>query len=83
MAERVRLEPRGLSKESAARYCGLSASAFADWRRRGLLPGPIPGTHRWDRLAIDDALDRLSRRGAKSQPSAYEEWKAMQDADER
>jgi hypothetical protein len=24
------------------------------------MPGPIPGTHKWDRKAIDASLDRLS-----------------------
>ena len=33
---------------------------FHGWIRRGILPGPIPGTHKWDRKAIDRALDRAS-----------------------
>ncbi|WP_245517461.1 MULTISPECIES: hypothetical protein [Methylobacteriaceae] len=28
--------------------------------RKGIVPGPIAGTHRWDRRAIDRALDRRS-----------------------
>lgn len=53
------IEPRGLSREDAARYAGCrTLSAFNDRIRRGLLPGPIPGTHTWDRRAIDAALDR-------------------------
>jgi hypothetical protein len=55
------IEPRGSSKEQAAAYAGCETlSAFNNWIRRGIMPGPIPGTHRWDRKAIDAALDRLS-----------------------
>ena len=53
--------PRGLSRKDAAAYSGCDTlSAFNDWIRRGILPGPIPGTHRWDRKAIDWALDKAS-----------------------
>ena len=45
------LQPRGLTREQAAVYCGCSTpGAFDRWVRDGLVPGPIPGTHRWDRL---------------------------------
>lgn len=53
------LLPRGLTREQAAEYCGCdSLAAFDDWQRRGIVPRPIPGTQRWDRKAIDRALDR-------------------------
>jgi hypothetical protein len=74
---------RGMSKEQAAAYAGCETlSAFNDWIRRGIMPGPIPGTHKWDRKAIDVALDRLSGLDSKMQPqrSPYDEWKASQDA---
>jgi hypothetical protein len=55
------LTPRGLSRGEAAAYAGCeSLSTFHDWVRRGILPRPIPGTHTWDRKAIDNALDRAS-----------------------
>src|SRR5205085_2820673 len=66
--------------------CGLagcgSLSAFNDWVRRGIMPRPIPGTRKWDRKAIDAALDRISGLGSKigSQLSPYDEWKASQNA---
>lgn len=73
--------PRGLSKESAASYAGCeSLSTFNDWIRRGIMPGPIPGTHKWDRKAIDAALDRLSGLEPTIAPSAFDQWKAGQDA---
>jgi hypothetical protein len=76
---------RGLSKQEAADYCGCETlSAFNDWVRRGIMPGPIPGTHKWDRNAIDAALDRLSGLQTTIAPakSAYDEWKAAQNARE-
>lgn len=71
-------DPRGLSKADAASYCGCdSLSAFDDWIRRGIVPGPIPGTHKWDRKAIDRALDKLSGIVPQSDTAAaYDEWKA-------
>src|ERR1700693_5532377 len=62
----ISLPPRGLSREEAAAYAGCeSLSTFSDWIRRGIMPDPIPGTHKWDRKAIDAALDRPIR------PSVY------------
>lgn len=75
------IEPRVLSKNAAAAYAGCeSMSAFNDWVRRGILPGPIPGTTRWDRRAIDAALDRASGIIAPSdQISPYKRWKAERE----
>lgn len=57
----MEIQPRGISREQAARYAGCrTVSAFADQIRRGIMPGPIPGTHTWDRRAIDAALDRAA-----------------------
>lgn len=64
---------RGLSKSEAADYLSLSLSAFDLWISEGRIPGPIPGTRRWDRKAIDLALDRLSR---IKQDNAYDRSKA-------
>ena len=77
------IEPRGMSKEQAAAYAGCETlSAFNDWIRRGILPGPIPGTYKWDRKAIDAALDQLSGLQPTMQPrlSPYDAWKASQNA---
>lgn len=77
------IEPRLLSREDAASYCGLSPDGFDDWRRRGLIPGPINGTRRWDRKALDLAIDKAS--GIKAEPgeprglSALEEWRRERD----
>lgn len=77
------MNARLLTGAEAAAYCRLTPSGFADWRRRKLLPGPIPGTRRWDRVALDEALDSFSKRPIKSdvpQKSAYERWKESRNA---
>lgn len=58
--EAVALEPRCLTIADAAAYCGLTPGGFRQWVSIGRLPPSLPGTHRWDRKAIDFALDRLS-----------------------
>jgi hypothetical protein len=68
--------PRGMTREQAATYCGCeSMAAFSNWVRRGIVPGP-PGTHRWDRRAIDAALDRASGLENRLQQSPLEAWRA-------
>lgn len=74
--------PRGLSIDAAAAYTGCrTASAFRAWVRKGMMPKPIPGTHVYDRKAIDLALDRMSRLSRTvSEQSPYEEWKKREGA---
>ncbi|KMO28560.1 helix-turn-helix transcriptional regulator [Methylobacterium aquaticum] len=71
--------PRGLTREQAAEYCGCSVEAFDDWVRRGYVPAAMPGTRRWDRKAIDRALDRRSGL-VEAAGQSWEEW-AAQHAD--
>jgi len=52
---------RLLSKDEARAYLGdISDSTFYRWIEEGRIPPAIKGTQRWDRRAIDRALDRLS-----------------------
>jgi excisionase family DNA binding protein len=44
----------------AAAYLGISPATFTKWVANGTLPKPIPNTRRWDRKAIDLALDKTS-----------------------
>jgi hypothetical protein len=69
--------PRGLTVKAAADYAGCrTVSAFRDWVRKGIMPRPLPGTHRYDRKAIDVALDRMSGLSAtKTELSEYAAWK--------
>ena len=72
----IGMVPRGLTRVQAAVYCGCETpTAFSDWVRRGIVPGPMTGTNRWDRRAIDRALDRRSGLGAEV-ASSFEEWAA-------
>ena len=76
------LEPRGLSREVGAAYCGLTPEGFDQWVKRGILPGPIPGTQRWDRKAIDLALDRASGLQLPQDDltrSPYDQWKKRRE----
>lgn len=59
-ADRRIREPRCISINEAAAYCGLTPGGFRAWVARGTLPPALPGTRRWDRHAIDAALDRIS-----------------------
>jgi hypothetical protein len=76
------VQPRGMTKTDAAAYCGCgSLAAFDDWVRRGIVPGPIPGTHRWDRKAIDMKLDLASGLETTIAPAtALEKWRAKKNA---
>jgi hypothetical protein len=70
-------QPRGMTRDEAAAYCGCETVAtFSDWVRRGIVPRALPGTHRWDRKAIDAALDRASSLESKLQQSPLEVWRA-------
>ena len=60
MGQAATLAPRLLTRHQAAERCGLTESGFSTWVVRKLVPGPLPGTKRWDIKALDLALDRLS-----------------------
>ncbi len=51
--------PRGLSREQAAAYTGVSPNTFVAEVKRGVWPKPEARGHRriWDRLAMDRAWD--------------------------
>ncbi len=75
------IQPRGLTREDAAAYCGLSPEGFDAWVKRGIIPGPIPGTQRWDRKAIDLALDRASGIQCSSDTAAspFKAWRSNRE----
>jgi len=54
------IAPRLCLKAEAAVYCCIKISTFDHWVKKGILPGPVSGTSRWDFKAIDNALDNIS-----------------------
>ena len=75
-------ERRCFTREQAADYCGLSPEGFAAWQRQGIVPGPIPGTKRWDRKALDAALDKASglREAVTAPEDPWDAWERERDA---
>lgn len=75
---RVRLQ----SKEGICAYLGhISAATYDAWHSKGIVPGPVAGTNRYDIKHHDKALDR--RAGLDTAPAALpsalsplEEWEA-------
>jgi len=64
--------PRGLSREAAARWVGVSPSLFDEMVKDGRMPPPKTVNSRvvWDRYRLDAAFEALPDK----QPAA-EEWK--------
>ena len=54
------LQPRNLTKEQAAAYYGMTVSGFDHWVKTRKLPAAMKGTSRWDKVALDQAIDLLS-----------------------
>lgn len=77
-------QPRLMSGADAAAYMGLTPGTFCQWIKDGRAPPALPGTRRWDRKAIDLALDKLSGIVAPSiVPTEHEmtlaDWKSQNE----
>lgn len=70
------------SKEGICAYLGhISAATYDAWQGKGIVPGPVAGTNRYDIKAHDKALDRCGGLDAPAvtrsgQLSPLEEWEA-------
>lgn len=55
------LAPRGLSRQQAAEYIGISASKFSQLVLENRMPKPkrIDGRIIWDKVELDDAFEAL------------------------
>lgn len=75
--------PRLLSGADAAAYCGVTPVTFSKWVAAGTVPKPLAGTRRWDRKAIDLALDKASGMAVASTvpDDPYLAWKARDEAE--
>lgn len=51
---------RLMNRHEAAAYCGVGVSTFYSWVKAGHIPQPLFGSKRWDKAAIDAALDKAS-----------------------
>lgn len=67
---------RLMTGAQAAEYCELAPATFSNWVAAGRLPPPLPGTRRWDRRALDAAIDKLSGLAPSIVPSddPFEIW---------
>ena len=75
------LIPRGLTREAAAAYAGLSVSAFDKARLENKSPEPTLPGGRYDRLLIDDCMNRMSGFVAERDcASDLEIWEASRNA---
>ena len=66
------------SKEGICVYLGrISAATYDAWQAKGLVPGPVAGTNRYDRCQHDHVLDIRAGIGARGRKlSPLEEWEA-------
>ena len=63
MAEKVGFDPqtRLQTKDGICEYLGhISHATYDAWQNRGIVPGPVCGTTRYDIRAHDLALDRTA-----------------------
>ena len=55
---------RLVTRREAATYLRITPEAFGLWIKRGIVPGRVPGTYRYDLAAIEAALDKASGLGS-------------------
>jgi hypothetical protein len=53
-------QPRLVSAARIRAYIGVDGASLKRMRDHGVIPGPVPGTRKYDFLAVKTALDRLS-----------------------
>ncbi|GAA0569522.1 hypothetical protein GCM10009099_04020 [Caenispirillum bisanense] len=69
------LQPRGLSREAAAGYVGVSPGTFDKLVSEGAMPRPkrVGARKLWDRAALDIAFEALPVDGASSDVNPWDE----------
>jgi excisionase family DNA binding protein len=69
---------RGLSREEAAMYIGISATKFDELVRDGRMPGPkrIDGRKVWDVRDLDVAFDAFPSENPQSHGSSWDDFRA-------
>lgn len=66
--------PLVLTRGEAADMCRLTPSGFDAWVRKGIVPPALPGTRRWSRDAIRDAVNGGRHVDVELDP--FEQWEA-------
>ena len=69
------------TKDGICAYLGhISHATYDAWQRRGLVPGPVTGTNRYDVRQHDHVLDsRAGLIGRERKMSPLEEWERMNE----
>ncbi len=63
------------TKDGICEYLGaISHATYDSWQAKGIVPGPVPGTNRYDVRAHNHLLDRRSGLGAPQNLSPVEQW---------
>lgn len=52
-------QPLLITRIEAATLLGVSLGTFSQWVAAGIMPPPLPGTHRWSRVQIERAASGL------------------------
>ena len=70
---------RGLSREEAAMYVGISAGKFDELVRNRRMPAPKRIDHRkvWDVRDLDVAFDALPSENPQSQGSSWDDFREL------
>lgn len=65
-----------LTRAQAAALCELTPTGFDSWVRRGIVPGPITGTRRWSKAALERAVSGVAKGGgnADDPEAVFSEW---------
>lgn len=68
--------PRGLRREAAAWYLGVSPTKFDDWVSEHVMPAPKKqgGVVVWDRRKLDEAFEALPDREAESKENPFQDF---------
>jgi hypothetical protein len=75
------LAPRGLTREAAAAYVGLSPAAFDKARLEQKYPGPTLPGRRYDLMLLNDVMNRLSDIvGESASTSPLDAWRINRGA---
>lgn len=67
---------RLMCRKEAAKYCGISTSRFSQWVTSGVMPLPIRGTKRWDRLAIERMIEARNAIANDNKKGGFAAWRS-------